>query len=267
MSRVRSDLCHGLRPSRRPHRLTGAGIFAAISPTSRRRHRRAQTGGRAVRRRMRARTARPRNPPSRACAPTRRSREPARTAMEGNRDRLARLEAHRQRMIDAGPFGRVALMVRDGDVDIMSAAYADFEPAVPVTQEGLLSTAFGFVVLWGAFLLIAGFVRSLVRRRAPRPVEPDQRARGLSGKRHVESQPVLSRQGLQSIDPAALACLEQRLSDGLEQRLAPSGRRRRKADRDALGVCEAAPLQHVLDGGGSGLCATRHASPARHPRP
>ena len=89
------------------------------------------------------------------------------TAMEGNRDRLARLEAHRQRMIDAGPFGRVALMVRDGDVDIMSAAYADFEPAVPVTQEGLLATAFGFVVLWGAFLLIAGFVRNLVRRRAP----------------------------------------------------------------------------------------------------
>jgi hypothetical protein len=70
-------------------------------------------------------------------------------------------------MIDAGPFGRIALMVRDGDADIMSAAYGDFEPAVPVTQEGLLSTAFGFVVLWGAFLLFAGFVRSLLRRPAP----------------------------------------------------------------------------------------------------
>lgn len=88
-------------------------------------------------------------------------------AMQGNLDRLARLETHRQQMVDAGPFGRVALMVRDGDVDIMNAAYSDFEPAVPVTQEGLLSTAFGFVVVWGGILVLAGFVRSLFRRRAP----------------------------------------------------------------------------------------------------
>ena len=80
-----------------------------------------------------------------------------------------RLETHRQTMIEAGPFGRVALMVRDGDVDVMEAAYRDFEPAVPVTQEGLLSTAFGFIVVWGGVLLLAGFLRSLFRRRAPVP--------------------------------------------------------------------------------------------------
>ncbi len=88
-------------------------------------------------------------------------------AMQGNIDRLGDLETHRQKMLDAGPFGRVALMVRDGDVDIMNAAYRDFEPAVPVTQEGLVSTAFGFVVVWGAVLLLAGFARSLFRRRVP----------------------------------------------------------------------------------------------------
>jgi hypothetical protein len=87
-------------------------------------------------------------------------------AMQGNIDRLGRLEAHRQQMLDAGSFGRVALMVRDGDVDIMNAAYRDFEPAVPVTQEGLVSTAIGFVAVWGLVLLLAGFVRSLFRRRA-----------------------------------------------------------------------------------------------------
>jgi hypothetical protein len=89
------------------------------------------------------------------------------TAMQGNRERLVRLEAHRQQMIDAGPFSRIALMMRDGDTDILRAAYSDFEPAVPVTQEGLLSTASGFVIVWGAILLLAGFVRSLFRRRAP----------------------------------------------------------------------------------------------------
>ena len=88
-------------------------------------------------------------------------------AMQGNIDRLGNLETHRQKMLDAGPFGRVALMVRDGDVDIMNAAYRDFEPAVPVTQEGLVSTAFGFVVVWGAILLLASFARSLFRRRVP----------------------------------------------------------------------------------------------------
>jgi hypothetical protein len=91
------------------------------------------------------------------------------SAMQGNMERLGRLESHRQQMIEAGPFRRVALMVRDGDTDIMSAAYRDFEPAVPVTQEGVLSTAFGFVVVWGGVLLLASFIRSLFRRRAQSP--------------------------------------------------------------------------------------------------
>ena len=77
-------------------------------------------------------------------------------------------------MLDAGTFGRVALMVRDGDVDIMNAAYRDFEPAVPVTQEGLVSTALGFVVVWGVVLLLARFARSLFRRREPSATAPDQ---------------------------------------------------------------------------------------------
>lgn len=93
------------------------------------------------------------------------------TAMQGNVERLGRLESHRQAMIEAGPFSRVALMVRDGDIDIMDAAYGDFEPAVPMTQEGVLSAAFGFVLVWGGILLLAGFIRSLFRRR---PLSPTQ---------------------------------------------------------------------------------------------
>ena len=85
-------------------------------------------------------------------------------AMQGNVDRLARLQAHRQAMMEAGPFGRVALMVRDGDADVIRAAFGEFEPAMPVTEEGFVSAAAGFVLVWGGILLLAGFVRSLMRR-------------------------------------------------------------------------------------------------------
>lgn len=85
-------------------------------------------------------------------------------AMQANVERLNRLEAHRGAMMQGGPFARIALMVRDGDQDVMEAVYRDFEPALPVTEEGILSSAAGFVTLWGGLLLLAGFLRSLWRR-------------------------------------------------------------------------------------------------------
>ncbi len=85
-------------------------------------------------------------------------------AMQGNVERLGHLQAHRDAMIHAGSFARVALMIRDGDRDVLEAAYRDFEPAVPVTEEGLLSTAIGFIAVWGGILLLAGFLRSFRRR-------------------------------------------------------------------------------------------------------
>ena len=85
-------------------------------------------------------------------------------AMQANVERLNRLEAHRGAMMQAGPFARIALMVRDGDQDVMEAVYRDFEPALPVTEEGVISSAIGFVALWGGALLIIGFLRSLWRR-------------------------------------------------------------------------------------------------------
>jgi hypothetical protein len=86
------------------------------------------------------------------------------TAMQANAERLGRLETHRETMMQAGSFARVALMVRDGDRDVMEAVYRDFEPALPVTEEGLLSSAAGFIAVWGGLLLLAGFIRSLWRR-------------------------------------------------------------------------------------------------------
>ena len=90
------------------------------------------------------------------------------TAMQANVERLSRLETHRAAMLEAGPFARVALMVRDGDTDIMEAVSRDFEPALPVTEEGILSTAIGFIAVWGGLLLLSGFLRSLFRRSRSR---------------------------------------------------------------------------------------------------
>jgi len=92
------------------------------------------------------------------------------TAMQGNVERLERLRSHQEAMMQAGPFACIALMLRDGDQDVMEAVYRDFEPAMPVTEEGILSAAAGFVAVWGGILLLAGFLRSLFRR--PRRAAP-----------------------------------------------------------------------------------------------
>lgn len=86
------------------------------------------------------------------------------TAMQANVERLGRLEAHRQAMADAGAFRRVGMIVREGDTDLLRAAYREFEPALPITEEGILSAAIGFFTAWGGVLLLTGFVKSLVRR-------------------------------------------------------------------------------------------------------
>jgi len=85
-------------------------------------------------------------------------------AMQANVERLGRLDAHRTAMMEAGSFSRIALMVRDGDTDILEAVSRDFEPALPVTEEGVISAAAGFIAVWGGLLLLSGFLRSLFRR-------------------------------------------------------------------------------------------------------
>jgi hypothetical protein len=55
----------------------------------------------------------------------------------------------------------------------MREAYRDFEPALPITEEGLVCGALGFAAMWGGVLLLAGFVRSL-RRRPERPGRPQR---------------------------------------------------------------------------------------------
>jgi hypothetical protein len=82
-------------------------------------------------------------------------------AMRANIERLERLERHRQAFVEAGPFQRLVTTVRDGDVDLMRAAYQDFEPAVPATQEGIVAAAAGFLGGWSMAFLIGMMIRRL----------------------------------------------------------------------------------------------------------
>jgi hypothetical protein len=89
-------------------------------------------------------------------------------AAAANGERLARLERQRQGFVDAGPVARLGVMVRDFDPDLARATYRDFEPAMPVTREGFLATAIGFVAAWLGLHGIAATFRALWRRRPRR---------------------------------------------------------------------------------------------------
>jgi hypothetical protein len=98
-------------------------------------------------------------------------------AMRANIERLDRLQRHRQDYLTAGPFQRLALLVRDADLDLMESTYRDFEPAVPATSEGAVAGGVGMVAAWGLTLLIASlfgrmrrFGRRGIDRRRLRPV-------------------------------------------------------------------------------------------------
>jgi hypothetical protein len=79
--------------------------------------------------------------------------------------RLDRLQKQQRTMAEAGPFARVGALVTSADPSIAKAAYRDFEPAVPVTLEGGVATAAGFLTAWaGALATLKGLGR-LTRRR------------------------------------------------------------------------------------------------------
>lgn len=63
-------------------------------------------------------------------------------------ERAARLETELQAYRDAGPFWRLATLARQYEPEIARRAAEHFEPAVPVTGEGLFAAAFGFLLGW-----------------------------------------------------------------------------------------------------------------------
>jgi Protein of unknown function (DUF2937) len=98
-------------------------------------------------------------------------------AMQANIERLERLERQRQAFIEAGPFQRLVVLTRDADLDLMRAAYQDFEPAVPATQEGVVAAGAGALGGWSLTLLIGALFRRLfgLRRAHAERLPPSAR--------------------------------------------------------------------------------------------
>lgn len=86
-------------------------------------------------------------------------------SMEEARARLEHLRAQRDEMARAGPFGRVGLVLTSADGPLARSTLEDFEPAVPVTSEGLAAAGAGGLAGLGLVLVTRGAARGLRRRR------------------------------------------------------------------------------------------------------
>jgi hypothetical protein len=77
-------------------------------------------------------------------------------AISGDIARVGTLQKQLQDYEAAGPFWRIASFAQNHDPDIARRAAQAFEPAVPVTTEGLVLALSGFAAGWlGGRLLIA----------------------------------------------------------------------------------------------------------------
>ncbi len=74
--------------------------------------------------------------------------------------RYSRISADLTLLRAAGPLERLALPQRFRDRETLSATWADFRLAVPVTADGLISAGIGF----GAGWLVTGGILSLISR-------------------------------------------------------------------------------------------------------
>lgn len=79
-----------------------------------------------------------------------------------------RLEQQLQAYAEAGPFRRLGLFATGFDPDIARRAFAHFEPAVPVTSEGLTSAAGGFFGGWFLCRLVMAPLQRRKRKTAPK---------------------------------------------------------------------------------------------------
>ncbi len=76
--------------------------------------------------------------------------------------RLDNLETQARAMAEAGPFERTVAFLRFRDADLSRRTMDDFEPAMPVTTEGVAAAGAGFL---GGYFLIRMLTAPFGRRR------------------------------------------------------------------------------------------------------
>lgn len=89
-------------------------------------------------------------------------------SMSETADRLQNLETQRSDMDRAGSFGRLYALFKTSDTDLLHHTAEDFEPAVPVTSEGLITAAGGLFLGWAAVLALGLPFRNRRARMARR---------------------------------------------------------------------------------------------------
>lgn len=82
--------------------------------------------------------------------------------------RLTRLKNQQDNFKDAGSFNRMAIMAKDFDPFIAQRAYKDFEPAIPVSLEGIVTAIAGFLAGFGIWKFLAWPMNAARRRRRNR---------------------------------------------------------------------------------------------------
>jgi len=88
-------------------------------------------------------------------------------------DRQGRLSDNLTVLRLSGPLERLGMPHRLADAETLSATWGDFRPAVPLTVDGAISAALGFVAGWGAVSAVFGLLAWPFRRRS-RKQPPDR---------------------------------------------------------------------------------------------
>ncbi|ALV27185.1 DUF2937 family protein [Pannonibacter phragmitetus] len=83
-------------------------------------------------------------------------------------DRLANMRAEREAYAEADEFGRLLVFLTSADRELARRTYDDFEPAVPVTAEGILTGILGLFAGLGSLRISGAFLRGLWRVFGPR---------------------------------------------------------------------------------------------------
>jgi len=102
-------------------------------------------------------------------------------ALVARRGEAARYDIERLKTLDAqsrelaaatSPLGRLMVVIRNPDMPLARATYADYQPAVPTTTDGLVAGFVGFLAAWAGWRLLSDFGRHMARRMRRRRPEP-----------------------------------------------------------------------------------------------
>jgi len=92
--------------------------------------------------------------------------------LSGQIARYEHLAASYHSLKRAEPLQRLTQIHRFADTDIASRTWQDFRPAVPVTVDGFICAAIGFIAIWLALALVFAAIPRLFRRRRPLATTP-----------------------------------------------------------------------------------------------